>query len=75
MRRRFFNAASLVSLVSCIVVAALWTRSYWQTDTIWTALPGDSGIYAWSHPGAFSLVISRPSPWGRVERRGWEASW
>jgi hypothetical protein len=32
--RRLFNLAAVVSLTLCIIVCALWVRSYWATEQI-----------------------------------------
>jgi hypothetical protein len=34
MKRRLFNLAVAVSLVTMLAIVALWVRSYWRTDSV-----------------------------------------
>jgi hypothetical protein len=51
MKRRLFNLAAALSLVLCLRIVALWSRSYRHTDTFECTLLG-SAANAWSQNGA-----------------------
>ena len=49
--RAIFTAASALSLVPCVAVAALWVRSYWAGDHAFRT--------AWRHDGANHVDVRR----------------
>jgi len=45
MRRRLFNVATALSLLVCVIVLALWLRSYWRRDAWdWGTRTGRAGV-------------------------------
>ena len=46
MTRRLLNLLTLLSLLLCVAVAALWARSYWLEDNVaWGVVKGaDKGV-------------------------------
>ena len=61
VKRRLFNAVSLVSLVLCVATAALWVRSYFLAD----------GLSNPSCPGRESEVLSINGCLIFATRTGW----
>src|ERR1051325_5642848 len=62
MKRRLFNALTVLSLLLCFAIAGLWVRSYWMGDTlewyrIWWILPPEGGN--WTTYRYASLMSAR----------------
>ena len=69
MRRRLFTLCSLLSLVLCVAVCALWVRSYWVADVVFPVTPSDG-------PAGDEASLRIVSSHGRlVERRECTYSW
>ncbi len=73
MGRRLFTIVSAISLLLCLLTAALWVRSYWITEDVgWTTATGATAIC--SSAGSFMIYrdylhgpvvpkVSRPFGW------------
>jgi hypothetical protein len=59
MRRRLFNLAASVSLVLCVVTAALWVRSFWWMDSL-HLYPSRTGIGIHSWRGVLTVQVIHP---------------
>ena len=70
MLRVVFSAACLVA---CVLLVALWVRSYWRMDGVSGHGPDGFGLYLYSMRG--SLVWSRGSPAGPNDNQPWELNW
>src|SRR5687768_1124802 len=47
VRRRLFNALTLLSLLLCVAVCVLWVRSHWLTDWVeWQNARGWRAVYS-----------------------------
>jgi hypothetical protein len=73
MIRRLLNLISVLSLLLCVAVVALWVRGYWESDLLgYVAVRADGGRFAgWvcSGRGGVGFTFSSIPP-GVVKARG-----
>jgi hypothetical protein len=67
MKRRLLNLLTLLSLLLCVAVAALWVRSYWVSDAILIANgAGERGAQTVFGTG---VLVTNNMPHGRARLR------
>ena len=70
MRRRLLNLLTALSLLLCVVVAALWVRSFWRSDGVQHGGPAET---SWgSETGTLVFSRSYPGESGIGSTAGWE---
>jgi hypothetical protein len=67
--RRVFNIASIVCLVLCVALMALWVRSYDYQDTLTVGITGTQTVALGSVPGR--VLFDQWFAYAPHERRGW----
>jgi hypothetical protein len=60
MKRRLLNLLTAGSLLLCVLIAALWVRSYFVADVMWMADDNYDDRFAESGGGTVSFSIDRP---------------
>jgi hypothetical protein len=73
---RFYRLRIVLSaacLIACVLLVALWVRSYWRMDVVSGHGPDGFGLCLSSMRG--SLVGSRGSPAGPNDNQPWKLNW
>lgn len=58
MLRRLFTFCSALSLLACVIVCAIWVRSYWAQDEIKWGWTGGL-VWAWTPKGHLEVGVYR----------------
>ena len=61
LMRRLITIACATSFLLCMLICAVWIRSYWAHDRIFVARPGGTWDI-WSGPGELQIAFIHDSP-------------
>jgi hypothetical protein len=74
MTRRLLNFLTLLSLLLCVAVVALWVRSYWAWDSWEIATPFDTDLTAQTtRPGSVDLFRHHHAHFRHISASTWGA--
>ena len=72
MRRRLFNLLTVLSLVLCVAVVALWVRSYSKAEHFWLNYRGGRSDLLRTDRGDFTIYRSKSPGERRAALVGFE---